>query len=400
MPLNHTLILIFLNHKNHFFIVSNTGKPIFSKYGDETLISTLLGTFSALVSVAIETGETIEINAEEKNTSYRSERTFYLFLCNYLVSIVMSNQLYIHIHLWDIFENCLKINSAYDLRQIVHDYNFELKTSIYLYDTWLGSMTEALEIQPCPLYPQITEIITELIKEGNEGINNDIILGILLHENKVVSYVSTKGLHLSTNDINSLICCCLQDKYPDGIGFPELSKSGKLQLWVTDIGVMKFCVIFKRPECLLEVKIIAENINSKIDEIYLQIIPSFQTNPQPTIFNNHQLMYFAYISNGMMYSPPLNDMYNSRKEKKRLMRVCSFLCQEIKGKETKSTTTKTVKTIAYSTEKETVAGKNTKKGIMVCIFNLITTATEAISQMKSVEKWIETENMTIKTENI
>ena len=41
---------LFYDHKTHFFILTNVGKPIFSKYGEDYTISNLSATISALIS--------------------------------------------------------------------------------------------------------------------------------------------------------------------------------------------------------------------------------------------------------------------------------------------------------------------------------------------------------------
>jgi hypothetical protein len=39
-----------LAHEKHFFVQSSAGKPIYSRYGDESKLSNLMGIFQALVS--------------------------------------------------------------------------------------------------------------------------------------------------------------------------------------------------------------------------------------------------------------------------------------------------------------------------------------------------------------
>jgi hypothetical protein len=39
-----------INHKKHFFILSSSGKPVYSRYGDEVMLSPMLGLIQAFLS--------------------------------------------------------------------------------------------------------------------------------------------------------------------------------------------------------------------------------------------------------------------------------------------------------------------------------------------------------------
>ena len=46
-------------HKNHIFVLSSAGKPIFSRYGDESRLAPLVGVLQALVSFTRDRNDTI-----------------------------------------------------------------------------------------------------------------------------------------------------------------------------------------------------------------------------------------------------------------------------------------------------------------------------------------------------
>ena len=46
-------------HRKHIFVLSSAGKPIFSRFGDESLLAPLAGVLQALISFVSESGDTI-----------------------------------------------------------------------------------------------------------------------------------------------------------------------------------------------------------------------------------------------------------------------------------------------------------------------------------------------------
>ena len=46
-------------HRRHFFILSSAGKPIYSRYGNEQMMSTFMGIIQALISFIADEGDTL-----------------------------------------------------------------------------------------------------------------------------------------------------------------------------------------------------------------------------------------------------------------------------------------------------------------------------------------------------
>ena len=51
-------------HRKHIFVLSSAGKPIFSRFGDESLLAPLAGVLQALISFVSESGDTIRYAAD------------------------------------------------------------------------------------------------------------------------------------------------------------------------------------------------------------------------------------------------------------------------------------------------------------------------------------------------
>ncbi|ORZ02160.1 vacuolar fusion protein MON1, partial [Syncephalastrum racemosum] len=99
-------------HKKHFFILSSAGKPIWTRYGDESRISSLMGVIQAIISFFQDSDDTIKsIHAGEHNFVFLLKEPLYyvavartgesdgqlrdqlLYLHNQILSVLTSVQL-------------------------------------------------------------------------------------------------------------------------------------------------------------------------------------------------------------------------------------------------------------------------------------------------------------------
>ena len=73
--------------KKHIFVLSSSGKPIFSRYGDEQDLVTTFGLLQAVISIAVDSGDYIRcIRAGDRNIVYMLRGSLYF------VSISSTNE--------------------------------------------------------------------------------------------------------------------------------------------------------------------------------------------------------------------------------------------------------------------------------------------------------------------
>lgn len=113
--------------KKHIFILSSSGKPIFTRYGDEQEMVTTFGLLQAVISIALDSGDTIRcIRAGKRKIVYLLKNSLYFisissteepevvllkqlnFLYNQILLVLTSK-----VH--DVFKN----NPAADIRQLL-----------------------------------------------------------------------------------------------------------------------------------------------------------------------------------------------------------------------------------------------------------------------------------------
>lgn len=69
------------DQNKHIFILSSSGKPIFSKYGDENELVTTFGLLQAVISIVIDSGDSIKcIRAGNRKIVYFIKQSLY-FIC-------------------------------------------------------------------------------------------------------------------------------------------------------------------------------------------------------------------------------------------------------------------------------------------------------------------------------
>ncbi|BFU20272.1 hypothetical protein EHI8A_051870 [Entamoeba histolytica HM-1:IMSS-B] len=391
---------IFYQHKNQLFIVGENGKPVFSRYGDETKMSTLLGAFSALVSLTIEDGKEIEIEGDTKRIFIDIRGPFIFISMNNKDKSIseirryhefIEHLIYLYIPL-DIFEKKLEENPAFDCRQLTSSKTKEIKMGIYQFNTWIGGMIGKVEIEYCSIRQSIGNSISNIVTEGNIGIKNNIIMVLLYNEKKIISCNGKKGFSLTPNDMNGIISYGNENEGDGEVGMPELSKSGKLKIWTINIGVLKMAVIYQTEDYFLEVKIITENINQEIDHYYNTLIASINNPPVPDLYTNHLLLFYTFIGDNFIYSSPLNDLYKDRKQEKRIKSLCTKLYYE--HKEFNTDNLSSSKRCAFTTDLETVAFKQTQKGLLIGIFNFIVDIPSSIDYLNQLDKWFNYDNIT------
>lgn len=113
--------------RKHIFVLSSSGKPIFSRYGDEQELVTTFGLLQAVISIALDSGDSLRcIRAGGRKIVYLMKQSLY-FVCissttePEVVLLKQLNYLYNHILLvltskvHDVFKN----NPAADIRQLL-----------------------------------------------------------------------------------------------------------------------------------------------------------------------------------------------------------------------------------------------------------------------------------------
>ena len=111
-------------HRKHIFVLSSAGKPIFSRFGDESLLAPLAGVLQALISFVSESGDTIRyVRAGAHRMVFLMRGPLYLAAmsrCGDSVPHLARQLSYLHAQILSILtakvEAIFLKNAAFDLR--------------------------------------------------------------------------------------------------------------------------------------------------------------------------------------------------------------------------------------------------------------------------------------------
>ena len=114
-------------HRKHIFVLSSAGKPIFSRFGDESLLAPLAGVLQALISFVSESGDTIRyVRAGAHRMVFLMRGPLYLAAmsrCGDSVPHLARQLSYLHAQILSILtakvEAIFLKNAAFDLRGLL-----------------------------------------------------------------------------------------------------------------------------------------------------------------------------------------------------------------------------------------------------------------------------------------
>ena len=203
-------------HSKHIFVISEAGKPIYSLHGEEEYLVSLGGIMQALVSFVADTGDAIR--------SIRAGHTQIVFLVKSpLILVAVSraglSAAQLTVQLTYIHNQILSTLTAAQLERIfVQRRNYDLRRMLQGSERLMTHLSEAMDSDPSfllsavrclPLAASVRDNVSESIIRF-AGKVPDVVFGILIAENQLVTLVRMKkyfihpaDLHLVFNLINS-----------------------------------------------------------------------------------------------------------------------------------------------------------------------------------------------------
>nr|CAG4638358.1 EOG090X03TW [Cyclestheria hislopi] len=195
----------------HIFILSEAGKPIYTKYGNEEQFVTLFGVMQALVSVFEDGKDTLDtivagdskfvflhqrplilVAVSKLKDSVEQLRTHLRYMYNQIVSVITAVQL----------ERIFEQRQNYDLRRLIAG-------SERLMDSLVKYMNEDFSvllggIRCLPMLPQDREAVTQTIVHQCIKIKN-LLFALLIGNSQIISMATIKKQHLHPSDIHLII---------------------------------------------------------------------------------------------------------------------------------------------------------------------------------------------------
>ncbi|CAF2678825.1 unnamed protein product [Rotaria sp. Silwood2] len=206
-------ITILKSRVKHLFIMSENGKPVFTRYGDEDQLVTFMGVMQTLVSFA-ELAESNQLNYLKAGRSriaflHKEPFVFVLVTHTYEHSMCIFQQLtYVYNQIISTLtlsriKQKFKLQPNFDLRRWLSNAEKKLLHNIIdMYEHDLGMLMTSAKclILPTNIRNQIGQIVAQTIRG-----QKDMIFAVILIHGHLVSIARLRNYHLHPSDLHLLI---------------------------------------------------------------------------------------------------------------------------------------------------------------------------------------------------
>ncbi|ORX62874.1 MON1-like protein A-like protein [Hesseltinella vesiculosa] len=195
-------------HKKHFVILSSAGKPIWSRYGDESKLSSFTGVIQAIISFFQDSNDAIKtINAgSHKFVFLLKEPLYYVAISSTHESDVqLKDQLaYLHNQIISVLTSAqltkiFKQRVNFDLRQLLGGTEVfldSLATSFQKDHSFMFGALEVLRLSR-PMRDQIGRLLAK-------GKTNDLLYAMIIARDKLVTLLRPRKHSLHPSDLHIL----------------------------------------------------------------------------------------------------------------------------------------------------------------------------------------------------
>ncbi|XP_041953074.1 vacuolar fusion protein MON1 homolog B isoform X4 [Alosa sapidissima] len=183
-------------HRKHVFVLSEAGKPIYSRYGNEEALSTTMGVMMALVSFVQSSDDTIRsIHSDGHTVVFMQQGP--------LVLVLVSNNkqseqqlhtelLYVHYQIVSMLTQAsitriFEQKKNYDLRRLLTGSERILDGLLDLMDTDPSFLLSA--VQCLPLLPSLRDSISQILQKA---ITPNLVFSILIVNNQLLTIVQER----------------------------------------------------------------------------------------------------------------------------------------------------------------------------------------------------------------
>jgi len=390
-------------HKKHFFIFSFSGKPIYSRYGDEVALNTFMATLSAMTSFVESQNDVLRhlVAGKHQFVFLQKNPLCLVCICNTSEPNMMIKQQLEYIHAMVISvltQTNIKavFDAKYDLRDLLGGTDKLIDNLIHKVNLDFPILLNS--VQCLRLNYNIRNSITNILQNRK---SDSIIFSLLLVDNKLVSMVKQKktqtlkpqDIHIIMNYISSSTIVKDSESFMP-ICLPNFNDAGFLHLYICFIYPQVCLLLFSNQvdsfyqlsECkdLIIKDIENENL---ADELNRAANTHEYSTSQTDVPNLLHFIYKNRISNYSthpIFSPP----YTSKPEKKRLFRLYQHIYHRANN-----SLTKPHKYYYYTSQTETIFVLINSSHEIYATFSPLESKKSVVESLNLLLQWIkENEN--------
>lgn len=392
-------------HTKHIFVLSEAGKPIYSLHGEEDHLVSLGGIMQALVSFVADSGDAIR--------SIRAGRTQIVFLVKSPLIFVAVSQdglsnAQLIVQLTYIYNQILSVLTGAQLNRIfTQRRNYDLRRMLSGSERLMTHLSNSMDTDPSfflsavrclPLPPSVRDTVSESIIRF-AGKVNDVVFGILIANNQLVTLVRMKkyfihpaDLHLIFNLINSSESFKHSESWTP-ICLPKFDAGGFLHAHVSYL--TDSC-----PACLLLLTL-DRNAFFDLSSARAKIIERMERHGSLAAIDSAmksstystrsielpEMRHFLYKSrtSAQFTAPEFAVCYRSARERKRLCGV--YLAMQNRF----HSVSRPLKLVHQSTTQEVMLGWLTQAFELYAVFSPLQSKLSVITAVNKLLRWIKKE---------
>ncbi|KAG1972127.1 vacuolar fusion protein MON1 homolog B [Pimephales promelas] len=398
-------------HRKHVFVLSEAGKPIYSRYGNEEALSSTMGVMMALVSFVQAGGNTIQSIFSDNRTVVFLQKGPLVFVS---VSSTRQSEQQLRSELLHVYHQIVSLltqasinriferRKNYDLRRLLFGSEKILDSLLDVMDSDPGFMLSAVQCLPLPSSSR--DVLSQILQKA---VTPNLVFSFLIANNRLVSIVQEKTVledaRLKPSDLHLLFNLIRASAFQAG----EIWTPICLPLFNHDCYFYAYVAYLDPPECTVCLVLLSTDKEAfyamaeckrKIEEAFasqnaLQCVP----NTQMSCFDNidvANLRHFLYKPSNVQdhhrqlsqfTCPEMDVAYRTQDEKIRLLDLYRNMHNRIHSM------SRPLKLIYHSAERETLLAWVTGKFEMYACFTPLITKKSAISELTKLLRWIKKE---------
>lgn len=390
-------------HKKHVFILSEAGKPIYSRFGSEEKLVTMMGVMQALISFVQDNDDNIRVIIAGKHK--------FMFLVRgplILAAICFANDspAQLLVQLTYVYHQVLSVLTFSQLTRVFEQRrNYDLRKLLSGTEKFIDNLLNLMSSDPSfllgavrclPVASSVRDVIGQTLQQAKA---KDLIFAILIADNQLITMVRPKRFILHPSDLHlifNLVSASTAFRTAESwtpICLPRFDNSGYLHAYVSYFeDDCPACLLllstdrnsfFELAECQVKIK-------ERLDRYKcLEVLTKANTKGSYTIDQTGipDLWHFMYKSRStaQFTSPEIGLPYISQEDKDRLFGEYLYLHHRIHS------SLRPLKMLCHVGQKEMLIGWVTSGFELYTTFSPLTSKATAMNAVNKLLRWIKRE---------
>lgn len=336
------------NRSKHIFILNYSGKPIYSRYGDETKLASIVGVLSLLISFTNVKGENIKcVTAGNHKIVFKIIGPIWLVCSTSTgesISSIERQLEYIHEQIIfsltkPIAHGVLEKKPQFDLRSVLVDFEKDFDITFDELIKWTTYDHSILfnSVRPFRLKYSIRhEIGNILLAQKCKGV----LFILVIADNSLVQLLKPKNHTLHPLDVHLILNYVSRYRHVEEkesrICLPLFDPTGFFNMYISSLSENVNLIFLYTEQNIIDVlrKCRDDIFNAFKSTLILKSIETSLAKHKYQVYETkiNGLISFIYksLKTSQITSPVLHHPYNKKKEKRRLIRIYTNIYDSIK----------------------------------------------------------------------